>query len=66
MKQQIQFGITVRIVADAPMFDLKHINKDEMDIFIKMNAEEKYKAFAMKYLTNRMYVKFKITGNIAQ
>ena len=42
------------------------LNKDEMDMFIKMNAEEKYKAFAMKYLTNRIYVKFKITGNIAQ
>ena len=42
------------------------LNKDELDMFLKMNAEEKYKAFAMKYLTNRIYVKFKITGNIAQ
>lgn len=42
------------------------LNKDEMNMFIKMNAEEKYKAFAMKYLTNRIYIKFKITGSISQ
>ena len=42
MKQQIQFGITVRIVADAPMFDLKHINKDEMDKRMKKIEESRH------------------------
>ncbi len=37
-----------------------------MNTFIEMNAEEKYKPFAMKYLNNRIHIKFKITGRIAQ
>lgn len=42
------------------------LNQQEMNTFIEMNAEEKYKPFAMKYLNNRIYIKFKITGRIAQ
>lgn len=42
------------------------LNQQEMNTFIEMNKEEKYKPFAMKYLNNRIYIKFKITGSIAQ
>lgn len=42
------------------------LNQQEMNTFIEMNAEEKYKTFAMKYLNNRIYIKFKITGSITQ
>ena len=42
------------------------LNQQEMNTFIEMNAEERYKPFAMKYLNNRIYIKFKITGSIAQ
>ncbi len=40
------------------------LNQQEMITFINMNSEEKYKPFAMKYLTNRIYIKFKITGTV--
>ncbi len=40
------------------------LNQQEMTTFINMNSEEKYKPFAMKYLTNRIYIKFKITGTV--
>lgn len=42
------------------------LNQQEMNTFIEMNAEEQYKSFAMKYLNNRIYAKFIITGSIAQ
>lgn len=42
------------------------LNQQEMNTFIEMNAEEQYKPFAMKYLNNRIYAKFIITGSIAQ
>ena len=42
------------------------LNQQEMNTFIEMNAEEQYKIFAMKYLNNRIYIKFQITGSAAQ
>lgn len=42
------------------------LNQQEMNTFIEMNAEEQYKTFAMKYLNNRIYIKFQITGSAAQ
>lgn len=41
------------------------LNQKEMNTFIEMNKEEKYKTFAMKYLTNRIYIKFRITGSVS-
>ena len=41
------------------------LNQKEMNTFLEMNMEEKYKTFAMKYLTNRIYIKFRITGSVS-
>lgn len=41
------------------------LNQQEMNTFLEMNMEEKYKTFAMKYLTNRIYIKFRITGSVS-
>lgn len=41
------------------------LNQKEMNTFREMNMEEKYKTFAMKYLTNRIYIKFRITGSVS-
>lgn len=41
------------------------LNQQEMNTFLEMNTEEKYKTFAMKYLTNRIYIKFRITGSVS-
>lgn len=40
------------------------LNQSEMETFIEINAQNSYKTHAMRYLTNRIYIKYKITGKI--
>lgn len=40
------------------------LNQSEMNTFIEINSQLPYKAHAMRYLTNRIYIKYIITGKI--
>lgn len=67
----ISFNMLIK--EQSPLYDsftvylpVTLLNQQEMNTFIEMNKEEEYKPFAMKYLNNRIYIKFKITGIVSQ
>ena len=46
-------GITVRIVADAPEYDLKHVSKEEVDSHIKSEEKSRMERMNRCYLRSR-------------
>lgn len=61
MKLLIQCGITVRIIADAPTFDLKHIDKQELENRLKQIENSRHVRINRCYSNiNKKYYNYNI------